>query len=89
MTDDLQGWTPKKVTSTGAETIEVNNGPGMVARLYAATEGVSVKILDGVADVWPALVGVDEDEFYNAPLQCNTNISLQFDGIGTAYILYR
>lgn len=86
---DVLAFTPKEVTAGAAGDITVKAGPGVVVFVHVATPGLGVSLKDGGKRVWPALVGVDEDDFSLFPLQFGDSIVLSFDGAGTAYIACR
>lgn len=86
---DVLAFTPCPIVAAGAGDIIVKSDPGVVAFVHNASAGVDVTLKDGDIQVWPALNGVDEDDFSLCPLQFGTNITLNFSGAGTAYIAYR
>lgn len=87
---DTIAWTPYKATATSAnQVVAIKKKPGMVARLYVETDGVTVTLYDDTDQVWPGLTGAGEDEFVDAPIFFGESINLKFSGAGTAFILYR
>lgn len=86
---DVLAFSPRKISATGAGDVMVKMSAGVVAYVHCETAGLSVYLKDGDRQVWPALTGVDEDDFKACPLQLGTSIVLNFDGAGVAYIAYR
>lgn len=86
---DVIAYAPVKITAAQAGDIIIKRASGVVVHVYNATLGLAVTLKDGGKEVWPALNGVDEDDFSQCPLQFGTSIVLSFGGAGTAYIAYR
>lgn len=88
--DELgQGYTAAQITAAGAETIVVKATPGKVARIRVVDGGITVTPKDGANAAWGALTNAAELDLGGTPMQFDTNISLEFDGPGRAFILYK
>jgi len=85
----VQGYTAQLVTAAGAETIVVKATPGKVARIRVVDGGINVTPKDGANAAWGVLTNAAELDLGGTPMQLNTNISLEFDGAGSAWILFK
>ena len=89
---EVPGWTTEKVTVAANSVVTIKTKPGLVYGVVVVTSGVSVTVMDGERQVWPALTGPVEKDF-PGPLACATNISLLFSGVGAggaeAWVVYR
>ena len=89
VTELIQGYTSQLVTAAAAGTEVVKAAPGKVARISVLDAAVTVSPKDGDDAAWGALTSAAEFDLAGTPMQFNTNISLEFDGPGRAFILYK
>jgi len=47
----------------------------------------TVQILDGTTPAWVPMSAGDEEDFSNTPVALGTNLTLNFTGTGTAYVV--
>lgn len=85
----VHGYTAELITAAGAETVAVKATPGKVARIRVVDAGINVTPKDGADAAWGALTNAAELDLGGTPMQFNTSISLEFDGAGSAWILYK
>lgn len=84
----ITGWIPKRIVATQAGDVEVTDKPSFLAYLIAE-DGVTVTLKNGPTQCYTPLVGPDEDDHEETPLQLNQGITLNFSGAGAATIKYR
>lgn len=84
---EQKGWMWQKVVAAAAGDMTVKAAPGKVAKLYVETATVVVYIKDGTNQAWADVTGAGGQDFPN-PLNCGTDIKLNFSAAGMAWILY-
>lgn len=78
-------FTYQAVTAGASGDQTVKSGSGEVAQIISdGTANVYLK--DGTNQVYPASTA---ETVFSSPVTCGTNITLNFDQAGTAYIIYR
>jgi hypothetical protein len=82
---DSIAYTSQHVNAVGAGDVTVKNTGGKVIGIQAITGNVSLK--DNTYQVW-GKVNAGSQILFPFPVLCNTNIILNFDAAGEAYILY-
>ena len=80
------GYSYQQVNGVVGDNV-VKPSSGKVAAVVGVGS-INLILKDGTNQVWNTIPG-GTDKFFPIPIQCGTNITLNFDVAGTAYILYK
>ena len=75
-------------TTGGAETFEIKDSPGKVARVVVESS-IDVTLMDGTTAIWPTMSGPTDFNLAGTPMQFDESISLTLSDDGDVYILYK